>query len=119
MSETGTARIMRLSVDPAGVGWTSGDALLDFDGRCLQKITCRRRAPIWYLAYICLAGRVSRSTSSRIAISRYQVAMVVGRWEKADLDLHAKSVSKGRKSKILTDAWNPTKVPPHPCNSAR
>ena len=27
MSETGTARIMRLSVDPAGVGWTSGDCI--------------------------------------------------------------------------------------------
>lgn len=27
MSETGTARIMRLSVDPAGVGWVSGDGL--------------------------------------------------------------------------------------------
>lgn len=32
MSVAGTARIMRLSVDPAGVGWASGDALLDFDG---------------------------------------------------------------------------------------
>ena len=77
MSETGTARIMRLSVDPAGVGWTSGDALLDFDGRCLQKITCRRRAPIWYPVYTCLAGRVFWITWDQIAISRYRVAMVV------------------------------------------
>ena len=40
----GTARIMCSAVDPAGVGWASGDALLDFDGLlmaiCLLTITC-------------------------------------------------------------------------------